>query len=140
MKKVIKNSVYDTETATLIGTWDNGIYPGDLNHVSETLYCTKSGKYFLHGEGGARTQYAKWHGNTGTAGEEIRPMPYDDAKEWAQEHMGGDAYIAAFGDPEDGERFQMAISLSAAARRKLEMTRAETGESMSAIIERLIVG
>ena len=139
MKKVIKNSVYDTDTAEKIGEWDNRERPGDLNYIAEALYRTKSGKYFLHGVGGARTQYGVWNGNTGRAGEVIRPMPYDDAREWAEEHMDGDSYIEAFGDPEDGERVQMAILISAAARRKLEMIRAETGENMTVIIERLIM-
>ena len=35
---------------------------------------------------------------------------------------------------------QIGITISATARRKLELIRADTGESLSAIIERLIVG
>ena len=140
MKKVIKNSVYDTDTAERIGEWDSGLRPSDFNYLEESLYRTKSGKYFLHGSGGANTRYGVWHGNSGSGGEKIMPMSYDEAREWAEEHMDGDSYIAAFGDPEDGEKFPMTISMTTTARRKLELIRAETGETLSAIIERLIVG
>ena len=56
MKKVINGALYDTSTAKLLGE-DSYSNPGDFQHWVETLYRTKSGKYFLHGKGGAMTKY-----------------------------------------------------------------------------------
>ena len=50
MKKVINSTLYNTETARKLGNWDNGRY-GSFGYCKETLYRTKSGKYFIHGEG-----------------------------------------------------------------------------------------
>ena len=140
MKKVIKNSVYDTETAAKVGEYDSGHQYNDFHYFEETLYRTKSGKYFLYCYGGANSRYGEWHGNTGSSGESIRAMPYNDATEWAQEHLSGDEYIKAFGEPEEGDKAQTAFWLSGAARKRLDIIRAETGESLSAIVERLIMG
>jgi len=139
MKKVINNAVYDTGTATFIGSFDNGYLPGDFSYYEETLYRTKSGKYFLHGEGGANSRYGEWHGNSGGSGEKIMPMSYDDAAEWAQKNMDGDDYIKAFGDPEDCENVRVLLVLSPAARNKLDKMRSESGQTLSEIIEGLIM-
>jgi len=139
MKKVINNAVYDTATARLLGKHDNGYLPNDFHYFEEELYRTKSGKYFLYGSGGGLSRYGEWHGNSGGSGEKIMPMSYDEASEWAQENLDGDEYIQIFGDPEDGATIQTAFTISTAARKKLDKIRAETNESMSAIVERLIM-
>ena len=101
MKKVIDGALYDTSTAKLLGE-DSYSNPGDFQHWVETLYRTKSGKYFLHGKGGAMTTYAvcvsqnEWSG-----GEKIIPLDLDSAQKWAEEHLDGDEYIRAFGEPEE---------------------------------------
>ena len=51
MKKIINGKVYDTDTAKLIGSWDNGIY-GDLDSVSEDLYRKRTGEFFIFGHEG----------------------------------------------------------------------------------------
>jgi len=52
MKKIIKGSLYNTDTAKFLGCIEPaGQNTNDLNFFRETLYRTKSGKYFLHGEG-----------------------------------------------------------------------------------------
>ena len=64
MKKIIGGNGkpwrrYDTETAKAVGSRDNGLSYRDFNHVEETLYRKKTGEFFLHGEGGPMTKYAK---------------------------------------------------------------------------------
>lgn len=52
MKKVIGGKIYNTETAEEIASWQTG----DKNNADteewcvETLFQTKSGQFFLHGE------------------------------------------------------------------------------------------
>lgn len=106
MKKIISGKVYDTETAQQVGEpWSaDGFGPSDFDWCEETLYRKRTGEYFLHGEGGARTKYAEPYGQSGwTGGERIMPMEYDQARNWAEGHLTADEYIAAFGDPGEGD-------------------------------------
>jgi len=139
MKKVINNKVYDTEAAKLLGSSNNGHRPNDFDYYEESLYRTKSGNYFLHGEGGANSRYGVWHGNSGGPGEKIMPMSYSEATEWAQKNLDGDSYIRLFGNPGDGEA-KVTVTLSAAAKNRLDRMVAESGENLSATVERLIMG
>jgi len=138
MKKIIKGAVYDTETAKVIGAYDSGYPLSDFHAFTETLYRTKAGNYFVYGEGGGLSPYGEWHGNSGGPGERITPMTYADAKSWAETKLTGDEYIQAFGDPEDGST-RISITLSAAAKNRLDLLRVQTGETFSEIVERLII-
>ena len=96
MKKVIDGSLYNTDTARLIGEWDNRRY-GSLDFCGERLYRTKSGKYFLHGEGGAMSKYARSCGsNQWSSGEMIIPMTEVAACDWAVSRLGADEFAKAF--------------------------------------------
>lgn len=100
MKKVINGSLCNTDTARRLGGWDNG--QNGLYEYGESLYRTKSGKYFINSWGGAGTSCAQ---STGTgswkSGEKIQLLSPEDAREWAEEHLSGEEYIAAFGEPEE---------------------------------------
>lgn len=86
MKKVIEGLRYDTATATEVASWSFG-YPNDFSHSSETLYRTKSGNYFLHGEGGPASS---WREQTGqrewSGGEDILAKDDLEALEWLESH------------------------------------------------------
>lgn len=100
MKKIIKNRVYDTTTAREVGFRSNG--ETGFDRVEETLYIKKTGEYFLYGHGGARTKYAVYDSCGGSSGSyKIIPMTYDEAREWVQDYLEADDYIAIFGNPED---------------------------------------
>jgi hypothetical protein len=87
LKKVIGRKVYDTETAELLGHWDNDYPKGDMKYVVEKLYKTKKGAYFLYGSGGPMTQYAVPCGSNTTSGSsEITPMTKEEAANWAEKH------------------------------------------------------
>ena len=58
MKKIINGKLYDTSTAHLVGEWDNQLY-GNPDYAAESLYRKRTGEFFLHGEGGARSRYAQ---------------------------------------------------------------------------------
>ena len=101
MKKIINGKKYDTDTAKEIGYWSNGYPHSDFNYCEETLYLKKTGEYFLHGEGGALTEYARntWNGSTG--GSCIIPLTEEGAKNWAMDHLECDEYEALFGEVEE---------------------------------------
>lgn len=130
MKKVINGSLYDTETAKLLGE-DSYSNPRDFAHWRESLYRTKSGKYFLHGEGGAMTKYAVCVAqNEWSSGEKIIPLDLDSAQKWAEEHLDGDEYVRAFGEPEE----RTTIMISAATKARLSDIKAKTGKSFGEIV------
>ncbi len=139
MKKIINNKVYDTNKATEIGTWESGRW-GDLDHVAETLYQKRTGEFFLHGEGGAQTKYAVSVGQGNWSGsEQIIPLAWENAREWAESHLEAEAYEKAFGEvAEDESRTTVTLSLSAGAIETAKRAAAQAGVSLSAYIEALI--
>lgn len=107
MKKIINRKLYDTSTAREIGYFWNGLGTSDFRSLTETLYQKKTGEFFIHGEGGGLTQYAERYADGRGYGEQIIPMTYDEAADWAERHMDADAYQSVFGEiPEDGDADQ----------------------------------
>lgn len=139
MKKVIQGVLCDTKTAKCLG---KASYLGyrDFAHWSEELYRTKSGKYFLYGEGGPASRYAVTIGqNEWSGGEKIQLLSRETAMEWAEEYLDGDEYIAAFGDPEETEK-AMSVILPLKTRERLEVLKHETGMTFSEIIAQAVDG
>lgn len=140
MKKIIKNKVYDTATATFLFRADRN--PGDkLYSVSELLYRKKTGEYFLHGYGGPGSKYAEPIGNNSwSGGETLIPLSYSAAREWAEENLTGEEYKRIFGPvAEDDSRVTVNICLHAANAEKAKRTAAARGISLSALIDELLV-
>ena len=67
MKKIIEGKTYNTETALLLGDWQN-LWKGDYHYCREELYRTRKGTYFIYGEGGALSCYARYIGGSATGG------------------------------------------------------------------------
>lgn len=98
MKKVIEGKVYNTATATKLAEYSYG-YSSDFSYISEELYVTQKGNYFIAGEGGPRTCYAeRVDSNTYCGGEAIIPMTRREAFEWCQEHDCTEAIDEHFSD------------------------------------------
>lgn len=98
-KKIINGKLYNTETATLIGEWDNGYHISDFKYCEEKLYRKRTGEYFLSGEGGGLSQYSKSYGdNSWGYGYAIIPLSEKEAKQWAEDRMSANKYIAVFGE------------------------------------------
>jgi hypothetical protein len=99
MKKVIDGKIYNTETAELLHNWDNGHYGNDFRSCEESLYKTKKGAYFLHGEGGPMSKYAKSCGNNSVCGgASITPITEKEVLAWLEEHDGSDVLESLFPD------------------------------------------
>ena len=97
MKKIIDGKRYNTDTAEEIATWSNGCNYGDFDWCRETLYKTSRGAYFLHGEGGARTQYSRSAGtNWVGGGEDITPQTPEEARSWLENMRRYDALETEF--------------------------------------------
>lgn len=101
MKAVIKNKLYNTDTAKEIAYWSNGMSYSDFRFVEETLYQKKTGEFFVHGHGGAMSYYREACTGGYCAGSGIRPLTIDETKEWLEEYADADTYITVFGDVEE---------------------------------------
>lgn len=98
MKKVIKNKLYNTQSATQLADWDNGYTEIDPLYVKENLFIKKTGEYFIYAYGGAATQYAEQSGNNQfTAGEILLPITFEEAESWAKEKLQVEVYNKIFG-------------------------------------------
>ncbi len=87
MKKRIGTRNYNTDTAKLIGSYDNGLITWDCHYYMEQLYRKRNGEYFLYGEGGAASKYCENEDNIYRSGEEIIPITNIDAIYWKADYL-----------------------------------------------------
>ena len=100
MKKIINGKKYDTDTAKCLSYDGNG-YTG-FQRCYEELYRKRTGEYFLYGEGGAMSKYARSCGNNSRCGsEDIIPLTEAQARQWAEDHCTADEYEEIFGEVEE---------------------------------------
>ena len=86
MRKIIEGKRYDTETAEQIGS-DYYSNFGDFQYWCEELYRTGKGNWFLYGEGGAKSKFARAVGqNEIGGGNDITPLTRSDALAWLEAH------------------------------------------------------
>ena len=101
MKKIIEGKTYNTETAKLLGVYQY-LWKGDYHYCREELYRTKKGTYFIYGEGGALTGYARYYGNASSGGHDFQVLSEGEAREWAEHKLSADEYSKILGEPEEG--------------------------------------
>lgn len=113
MNKVIRGKRYNTETAKLVGTWEANEPENSDFWEKEELYQKRSSEFFLIGQGGAQTQYARFSmAGESKPGIELRPIEPEEASDWAEEHLTADEYEALFGPvAEDGSRGRITLTL-----------------------------
>ena len=103
MKKIIEGNLYNRGAATQIcRDRTDTMSRRDFRYLEEELYQKRTKEFFLYGEGGAMTKYAKYVEGCGyTDGEKIIPLSEDEARDWVEEHMDVDDYIELFGECEE---------------------------------------
>lgn len=138
MHKVINGKKYNTDTAKLLGTWCAECGSTDYKYFEEYLYRTKSGNFFIYGEGGPdspyrqQIEYCTW-----TGGESIIPISFEQAQRWAEKHLDGDEYEAIFGDVED-DAADATLTISAGALKRLRKIQSQSGKTLKAIIDEMV--
>lgn len=140
MIQIINGKKYNTETAKKVGYYSSPGVWGDFDHYEETLYQKKTGEFFLYGEGGPRTGYSKIVGqNSWSGGYAIIPKTFNEAREWAEEHLSAEEYESIFGEvPEDDSKTVIALNLTASSVERLKRAAAIQSKSMSGLVEDLI--
>lgn len=96
MKQIIGGKRYNTETATKIGEASRG-YGGDHARFECGLYKTRTGNYFLAGEGGPASMFAESVGNASIGGSGIIPLEEADALEFAERYFDAETIEEYFG-------------------------------------------
>ena len=139
MKKIINNRIYDTTTARELGQ-DSHSYPSDFNYWHEVLYQKRTGEFFLWGEGGPMSRYARSiDQNSWSGGEKIMPLSAANARKWAEEHLDADRYEAIFGLPsEDDEKVMLSVQLPADLSARIRQNAADAGLSLTAYVEAML--
>ena len=141
MKRIIDGKKYDTETAYMVGQWENMYDVSNFHYFSESLYKKRTGEYFLHGEGGAMSKYAETIGqNEWRGGEKIIPLTYDNARKWAEEHLGVDVYEAEFGEVSEDDDTTIAVTVRVPQSTKdaIDKLAARTGRTRGDIVSAAI--
>lgn len=136
MRKIINGKVYDTKTATQIAYYQHS-HKGDHSYYDEDLYRKRTGEYFIWGEGGPSSKYAEPYPTGGwQGGSAIVPLNYEDALQWAENHMDADDYEKEFGEiDEDLEKRNIGLSIATSSYEKIKRTAQGRGVSISALIE-----
>lgn len=139
MKKIIKNKVYDTATAKKLGEWYKN-WDDNLYRVTEELYQKRTGEFFLYGYGGPGSKYGVSSGNGNwSGGEQIIPLTYQAAQEWAEEYLDGEEYEAIFGEVvEDETKTMVAVYLPTSKVEQYKRGAARNGLSLTAYLEGLL--
>ena len=78
MKKTIRGTVYDTETAELVKRNAHGVF-GDPSGYEESLYVTDDGRYFIYTNGGETSPYPV---------EKISCIAKAKVDAWLESHIG----------------------------------------------------
>lgn len=140
MKRIINHKVYDTDKAKQIYQWDNNLLPNDLNYCTETLCRKKTGEFFLYGESGANGKYSKSLGNNSwCGGEDIIPLDWEAAREWAESRMDANAYEEIFGEvQEDESRVVTRIKIQVDTLEKCKREAGKAGISTPEYINRVL--
>lgn len=138
MKKIIKNKIYDTNTAQKIGYYEFDTYDS-INYICETLYQKKTGEFFLHSQGGANTKYSERISfNHWSSGETIIPLTYHEAMKWAENHLSAGKYEEIFGAIDESDEFiRKEFTLKKSTVAKIKRAASEKGISMQQLIENI---
>lgn len=84
--KVIDGLVYDTTTAELIAEYEFGGFDS-FDFVHLRLFKTQNGRFFLHGAGGANTEWRTWSSPQRChEGQDIRMLTETEALAWCEDH------------------------------------------------------
>lgn len=131
MLRLIDGKWYDTDKARLVGSDCNGKRGDD--YACERLYRKRGGAFFLERQMGE-------HEDSFAHTDELYPMDYDKAREWAQAHLPHDVYAGEFCPP-GGNATKKTLQLRVTPRAKAIALReaARRGTSLSQYVESLIL-
>lgn len=140
MKKVIRNKVYDTDTATLIKQADHPNITNGEGPCKQSLYRKRTGDYFLYVSGATTDTFHNLRIATQTHDREhhIYLLTYDQARAWCEAEMTADEWLKHFSPIEDDSLCALNLTLSASAVSKFKVVAQQQQISQRELMERLI--
>ena len=135
MKKIISGKVYNTETAAFCGSRNSGTLPTDFNFWEEILYKKKTNEFFLYTSGGPYTRYGiRTADGGGGFDEQITPLSFEAARNWAEENLDGDEFEETFGpvDEDEGGKKLISLYLPEGLVNRLSREATEAGKTFTA--------
>ena len=105
MKKIIDGKLYDTSTAVHVCNLNSPTDDrSDFNWHKTGLYNTLKGRFFVSGEGGPSSMWAKSVGqNTWSEGEGLRSVSEEEARDFMEDAgLSADAFAAVGLSVEEG--------------------------------------
>lgn len=144
MRKIIDGRTYNTSTAREVGAWENGRDYGDLGYCSETLYKTRRGAWFVHGEGGPQSAYSRRVDDSTIVGtSRLVAISEDEARDWVARKLDADVYEAEFGEAEEAgdlvTRQRVNVSLANGVADGLRRYSAACGTPVSRLIDQAVL-
>lgn len=133
MKKIINGKKYNTDTAQRLGEWDNGQY-GNFDYEEETLYRKKTGEFFICGSGGAASKYACSVREGTASGSQISPISWEEARQWAEDHLDPEKYEEIFGEVSDEESVNTNVTFAADVYNDVKKLAAEKNITLSDVV------
>ena len=133
MKKIINGKRYDTDTAKLVGEYDNDYATNDFRWYMEELYKKRTGEFFLYGEGGGLSKYSESYGDSRGYGNKFTPLNIDEAKEWMEKNCDAEEYEEVFEIEEEGN-IAFSLLIPENLYNKLKEHSEEKDESMKEVI------
>lgn len=128
-KRIIDGKAYNTETSTLLGSYENEEGPG----IVEYLFKTRLGAFFLY----AIDEF----GNFGPPLTEfVKPQTIENAQKWIEDHCSASVYEEEFGEaPEAGDpEARITLRIPESLRKKAARKAGEQGQSLNAWILRCL--
>lgn len=123
MKKIIRNKVYDTETAAVLASSEHC-----------TLFRKRTGEFFLFITAIRPEEIAPIE----SAKLPIQPLTYHQAQAWGKKHMDAADWGRVFGIGADQDDVQISCVITAAQNAKLRRIASERGVSVTEIIREMI--
>lgn len=140
MKKIIKNKVYDTDKAMKCASFENHSDKSAPDWYCETLYKKKTGEFFIHATGNSESRYSRDYGYKNRKGiENIFPVSFNEAHDWAKENCKLEELSLVFGDPSESGKAAIHIYLEKSSIQKVKSKASELDITVSEYIEGLII-
>lgn len=126
MRRIIKGKCYDTETARVVGCWDNSPVDVPSDFISAVLYCKRTGEYFI-------AWVASDESCLTPAGGDVVPLSFAEARRWAYDHLDPDGFSREFRTEPDAEEV-ISVRVPAAVKRALMDEVSATGKTQAEVV------
>lgn len=137
MRAVISRKVYDTETSSELCSQHTGS-TSDGTDLNETLYRTRSGRFFLYLSGGRNSKAARISGIDTRASETIVPLEDYEARIFAERHLSPFDLERTFREKGPDSDATILLTVPASMRDRIKTEAHAAGVTISTFIRNIL--